>query len=71
MVQADKEDGSLSRTPLGYNHDKQLADLMTLKSFVEGGHDVPTARVLVCVKSIGGRKKCMCRGLCVNLPIMS
>ncbi|KAI4238006.1 MAG: hypothetical protein L6R40_005817 [Gallowayella cf. fulva] len=57
MVQADKEDGSLSRTPLGYNHDKQLADLMTLKSFVEGGHDVPTARVLVCVKSIGGRKK--------------
>ena len=32
---------------------------MTLKSFIEGGYDVPDGKILVCVKSIGGRKKCM------------
>ncbi|KAL8733899.1 MAG: hypothetical protein Q9166_001887 [cf. Caloplaca sp. 2 TL-2023] len=58
MIQADKDDGTLARTPLGYSKDRQLAGLVTLKNFVEGGHDIATARVLICVKSIGARKKC-------------
>ena len=45
-------------TPLGYEEGKQLAGLMTLKNFVEGGHEVVDGKILVCVKSIGGRKKC-------------
>lgn len=35
-----------------------MPGLITLKSYVEGGHEVTEARILVCVKSIGGRKKC-------------
>ncbi|KAL8759104.1 MAG: hypothetical protein Q9199_000986 [Rusavskia elegans] len=57
MVQADGDDRTLSKTPLGYGPDKQLPGLMTLMGFVEGGHDIATAKVLLCVKSIGGRKK--------------
>ncbi|KAL8779942.1 MAG: hypothetical protein Q9213_006705 [Squamulea squamosa] len=57
MLQADKDDGTLSKIPLGYSRDKQLPGLMTLMSFVGGGHDIPTAKILVGVKSIGGRKK--------------
>ncbi|KAL8846793.1 MAG: hypothetical protein Q9221_008143 [Calogaya cf. arnoldii] len=58
MVQAVQDDGTLAKTPLGYSRDKQLPSLMTLMSFVDGGHDTtPTAKVLLCVKSIGGRKK--------------
>lgn len=59
MVQADEDDRTLPTTPLGYCRDKQLPGLMTLMGFVEGGHDTAMARVLLCVKSIGGRKKCM------------
>ncbi|CAL8575583.1 hypothetical protein XPA_001498 [Xanthoria parietina] len=57
MVQADEDDRTLPTTPLGYCRDKQLPGLMTLMGFVEGGHDTAMARVLLCVKSIGGRKK--------------
>ncbi|KAL8679179.1 MAG: hypothetical protein Q9186_004524 [Xanthomendoza sp. 1 TL-2023] len=59
MVHADKDDGPLSGAPHGYGYDddKQPSNLTTLKRFIEGGYDVPTAKVLVCVKSIGGRKK--------------
>jgi len=31
---------------------------MTLKSFTDGGYDVEEPKLLVCVKSIGARKKC-------------
>ncbi|KAL8672372.1 MAG: hypothetical protein Q9168_003168 [Polycauliona sp. 1 TL-2023] len=57
MVLADRDDGTLSKTPLGYSPDTQLPGLMTLMTFIDGGHDLPTARVMLCVKSIGGRKK--------------
>ncbi|MCJ1381859.1 hypothetical protein MMC17_004971 [Xylographa soralifera] len=57
MVQDNSDTGTLCKTPLGYVDGKQLASLMTLKSFVDGGHEVPDGKILVCVKSIGGRKK--------------
>lgn len=48
----------LCRTPLGYKAGRQLAGLMTLKNFIQGGSDVTEGKVLVCIKSIGARRKC-------------
>ena len=66
MLLADSDDGTLLKTPLGYGRDRQLPGLMTLMSFIEGGHDIPTAKVLFCVKSIGGRRKGKWNGSCTN-----
>jgi len=57
-VQEKSDEGILCKTPLGYKDDEQLDGLITLKNFVDGGHEVAAGKVLVCVKSIGGRKKC-------------
>ncbi|MCJ1432732.1 hypothetical protein MMC27_002089 [Xylographa pallens] len=57
MVQDNSDTGTLCKTPLGCVDGKKLESLMTLKSFVEGGHEVDNGKILVCVKSIGGRKK--------------
>jgi hypothetical protein len=35
-----------------------LPGLMTLKSFTDGGYDIDEPKLLVCVKSIGAKKKC-------------
>lgn len=61
LVQQENDDGTLCKTPLRYRAGKQLAGLMTLKNFVEGGNDVAEGKVLVCVKSIAGRRKCKSR----------
>ncbi|KAI4150750.1 MAG: hypothetical protein LQ341_001034 [Variospora aurantia] len=53
-IQADAIYGALMRTPLGYDSEKQLAGLITLKSFIDGGHEVLDGKVLVFVKSVGG-----------------
>lgn len=58
MVQENSDEGVLCKTPPGYRDGKQLDGLITLKNYIDGGHEVPGARVLVCVKSIGGGKKC-------------
>lgn len=58
LVQEDSDEGTLCKSPLGYKDGKQLAGLLTLKSFKEGGHEVAEAKVLVCVKSIGAKKRC-------------
>ena len=58
MVQENSDEGVLCKTPLGYRDGKQLDGLITLKDYIGGGHEVPGARVLVCVKSIGSRRKC-------------
>ena len=58
MVQENNDEGVFCKTPLGHRDGKQLAGLITLKNYTEGGHEVREAKVLVCVKSIGGRKKC-------------
>ena len=57
MLQDNSDTGTLYKTPLGYVDGRQLASLMTLKSFAEGAHEVDDGKILVCVKSIGGRKK--------------
>lgn len=58
MVQEQSDEGVMCKTPLGYRDGKQLDGLMTLKNFIEGGHELADGKILVCVKSIGGRKKC-------------
>lgn len=70
VVSERKKDGSdtasaenghvLCRTPLGYRAGRQLAGLMTLKNFIQGGSDVTEGKVLACIKSIGARRKCGC-----------
>lgn len=44
------------RTPLGYDEGESLPNLMTLRSFIDGGYDVPNARLLLCVKAVGPKK---------------
>lgn len=58
MVQERSDEGILCKTPIGHRDGKQLPGLLTLKNYIEGGHEVAEAKVLVCVKSIGGKKKC-------------
>ena len=58
LVQEKSDEGILCKTPLGYKNGKQLHGLITLKNFVDGGHEVAAGKVLVCVKSIGGKKRC-------------
>lgn len=57
MVQENCDDGALCKTPRDSQDGKQLTGLMTLKNFAEGGYEVTDGKILVCVKSIGGRKK--------------
>lgn len=65
MVQEQSDEGVMCKTPLGYRDGKQLDRLMALKNFIEGGHELTDATILVCVKSIGGRKKC------INYPALT
>lgn len=58
LVQENGDDGTLCKTPLDYKEDKELAGLMTLKNFIEGGYDIADGKILVCVKSIGAKKTC-------------
>ena len=58
MVQEKSDEGVLCKTPLGYRDGKQLDGLITLQNYTNGGHEILGVKVLVCVKSIGGRKKC-------------
>lgn len=59
-VGAAVEEDGLCRTPLGYQEGEQLAGLITLKGYLQGGWEVESGsgsvKVLVCVKSLGGRK---------------
>lgn len=58
MIHEEKEESMLCRTPLGYKDGQNKAALMTLSDFASGGSDVADGSILVCVKSIGARKKC-------------
>jgi len=57
MIHKTSDKGMLCKTPLGYREGQQLASLMTLSGFLEGGYDVSDGKILVVVKSIGARKK--------------
>jgi hypothetical protein len=56
MVHENSDDGRY-RSPLGYREGVPLNGLMTLQNFIDGGYDVPDAKILVVVKSVGSRKK--------------
>lgn len=74
MIQEKSDDGTLYKRPQGYKNGKSLAGLMTLKSFVDGGYDVVEGKILVCVKSIGGHKKCKfqsSRQIKLTIPLQS
>ena len=58
MIHTTSSTSSLCRTPLSYRHGQAIQGLMTVASYLSGGHDgVVDAKLLVCVKSIGARKK--------------
>ncbi len=57
MIQTNSDDGILCKKPRGYKPGKELSHLMTLKNFIGGGHEVADGKIMVCVKSIGGKRK--------------
>lgn len=58
LIHTTPSSDAICRTPLGYKKGQPLSGLMTVKSYLDTGHDgVTGAKLLVCVKSIGGKKK--------------
>lgn len=59
MIHATDSAGGICRMPLGYRKGQPLHGLMTLDSYIgSGGHDgVTGVKLLVCVKSIGAKKR--------------
>jgi hypothetical protein len=59
MLHENSDNGTMCKKPYGWKSETQsLPGLMTVKNFTDGGYDVDDCKVLVCVKSIGARKKC-------------
>lgn len=57
-IQEKGDDGTTYKKPYGYSDETEpMPGLMTLKNFSEGGYGVDDCKLLVCVKSIGARKK--------------
>lgn len=65
MVHENSDDGTQFKRPFNCKDSRALPGLMTLKSFTDGGYEVDEPKLLVCVKSIGARKRCTFR----NLPV--
>lgn len=58
MIHTTSSTDGICRIPLEYRKAQALPGLMTLASYLGGGHDgIDGAKILVCVKSIGGRRK--------------
>ncbi|KAF1994902.1 hypothetical protein P154DRAFT_501038 [Amniculicola lignicola CBS 123094] len=57
MIHENSDNGTMCKKPFRCEDSEQLAGLMTVKSFTDGGYDVDSCKVLVCVKSIGAKKK--------------
>ncbi|KUJ18309.1 uncharacterized protein LY89DRAFT_552487, partial [Mollisia scopiformis] len=57
MIHTNESSESICRAPLEYRKTQPLPGLMTLDSWINGGHDgIVGAKILVCVRSIGGKK---------------
>jgi hypothetical protein len=56
IIHENGDSGGMYRIPLEYLKTGALRDLMTLKSFIDGGNEIPESKILVCVKSIGAKK---------------
>jgi hypothetical protein len=59
MVHENSDDGTQFKRPFNCKDPRAPLGLMTLRSFTDGGYDVDEPKLLVCVKSIGARKRCM------------
>ncbi|KAJ4356602.1 uncharacterized protein N0V89_004637 [Didymosphaeria variabile] len=57
MIHERSDDGTMFKRPFGANDSQVWPGLMTLRNFTDGGFDVDDCKLLVCVKSIGPRKK--------------
>ncbi|KAH8687215.1 hypothetical protein BGZ60DRAFT_363882 [Tricladium varicosporioides] len=58
MLHTGSSTDGICRIPLRFRKGLPLQGLMTLKSYLTSGHDgVSDAKILVCVKSIGAKKK--------------
>ncbi|KAF2259306.1 hypothetical protein CC78DRAFT_74412 [Lojkania enalia] len=57
MFHENSDNGTMCKKPYGCKDLEALPGLMTVKNFTDGGYDVDDCKVLVCVKSIGARKK--------------
>ncbi|KAH9877719.1 hypothetical protein J1614_002936 [Plenodomus biglobosus] len=57
MLHENSDDGTQFKRPFGCGDSRALEGLMTLKGFTDGGYEVEEPKVLVCVKSIGARKR--------------
>ena len=55
-IRQSEHDSVLCRNPV-VGEGTQTSEMMTLESFLDGGHEVPGSRILVCVKSLGQRKR--------------
>lgn len=53
----DLDDGKLCKRPLDYVDGKPLEKLLTLKDYIDGGHEMINVKLLVCVRSVGAKKK--------------
>lgn len=58
LVHENSDNGTQFRRPFNCGEFKALPGLMTLRTFTDGGYDVDEPRLLVCVKSIGAKKRC-------------
>lgn len=58
MFHENSDSGSMCKKPYSCNDLEEVPGLMTVKNFTNGGYDVENCKVLVCVKSIGARKRC-------------
>jgi hypothetical protein len=56
MVHEHSDTSQMYTSPLGYQDGEQLDGLMTLRSFVQGGHELLRPKILVMLKTIGDRK---------------
>ncbi|KAF9700717.1 hypothetical protein EKO04_001890 [Ascochyta lentis] len=57
MVHENSDNGTQFKRPFNCEDSRALPGLMTLRSFTDGGYDVDEPKLLVCVKSIGARKR--------------
>lgn len=57
MIHENSDTSNQFRLPLGFVPGQSLTGLMTLKTFSQGGYDVQGGKIMVCVKSVGAKKR--------------
>ncbi|KAF2466043.1 uncharacterized protein BDR25DRAFT_336616 [Lindgomyces ingoldianus] len=57
MVHENSDDGTICKRPHNCKDTQTLPGLITVKNFTNGGYDIDDCKLLVCVRSIGAKKK--------------